>query len=127
MTPEELYENFFNTCVIWAEDNGGAPVDLNNLCDLDDNGDGTITIVNWYSAAPEPSNSDLETYTVDEVNTRIAAFYNQQKIEAATILTFTTSERDALTPPEGAIIYNSTTKTIQLFTTVWNDLTMTAE
>jgi hypothetical protein len=122
MNNQELYDNFFNACIVYAEDNGNNPVDENNLCDLTDNGNGTITINAWYHDSPQPSDNDLKAYTVAQITDRIRIRNNQKALIATKMLSFTTTDRDELTPQEGVIIYNLTTQTVQVYTNQWKSL-----
>jgi hypothetical protein len=122
MNDQELYDNFLYACVTYANDNGTHVDDPNSLCELYDDGMGSISITAWYHNSTQPSNEDLKAYTLEQVQHTATVYQNQQKLNETLMLSFTTTERDELTPEEGVIIYNKTTQTIQVYTDSWKDV-----
>jgi len=122
MNDQELYDNFLYACVTYANNNGSKVTDTSTLCELYDDGSGEMQILSWNHDSKQPTDDQLKAYTLEQVQLTATTYNNQALINNAVILSFTTSERDVLVPPEGVIIYNKTTKQLQLYTDSWKVL-----
>jgi hypothetical protein len=125
MNDQELFDNFFNACVAYAEDNGAAITDPSTLCELVDNGDGKIIIKSWNHNSTKPTNAQLKTYTSSQVQQKDKKRKNQSQVDnGSPIPQFTVSEKNALTPTNGTLIFNTTQKKLEIYIDGWKTVTV---
>jgi len=71
MNDTELQENYYIACYHYAKTIGPDPVvtqdPITDFAIISDNGDSILYIVNWNHSSTQPTNTELKTYTVQQV------------------------------------------------------------
>jgi len=116
MNDPELFSNFFNACLVYAEEKGSPVTDPDNLCVLKDDGDQKIRIAQWNHDSKQPTTDQLKSYTALQVNNKIKAKRWQVLLRASRLPLMTLAERSSIPNPlEGMMILNTSTLLIQVF------------
>jgi XkdW protein. len=66
MNDQQLKENYYYACRVYAENNGGNVAD--NFCVLRDDGDGKIYIAEWNHPSPQPTDQQLRAIPMTSIN-----------------------------------------------------------
>jgi hypothetical protein len=107
MNPTQLFNNYYNACVYYAQSNG----DNNAVFTLADNGTGTITITSWNSTTTQPTYAQLLAITPAEVLTIAIQNTIQSRLSDNILLPVTNAQitNYLSSPPNGLMILNSST------------------
>jgi hypothetical protein len=65
MNDQELFDHFSYACLVWGRANGAPDISVADY-DLYSPGGLTINITRWDSEAPQPTNTQLKTLTVED-------------------------------------------------------------
>jgi hypothetical protein len=126
MNPTQLFNNFYNACVYFAQLNG----DYNLQFTLYDPGNQQIQITSWVSSitppVPQPTNAQLLTITLAEVAIIARQQFIRTRLINNILLSVTTLEIATYitNPPVGLMVFNTTLTSPQIWNgTAWQTLT----
>jgi hypothetical protein len=129
MNDQELQANYYEACIYYIEQNGGLNLEnIENLFLLQRVGNKAV-IIDWKHAdSKKPTDDVLKAFTLQEIQ---SARIRRQVIATARSrqpFSLTTAQRDALGPvSEGIVIWNTTTKTMQIYhTNAWHSFAFAA-
>jgi XkdW protein. len=121
MNDQQLFENYYHACRVYAENNGGNVTD--NFCILRDDGDGKVYIAEWNHNSPKPTNEQLKDIPISSINRLRSRKKNTEVLKYSKITVLSKTEIDVVDAEEGMIVLNSTDKKMYVFTNgSWKNL-----
>src|ERR1700678_1946629 len=113
MNPTQLFNNFSNACLYYAQSNG----DNNATFTLNDPGNQQIVITSWNSTTTQPTNAQLSAITLAEVATIARQQLIKRELVDNILLAVTTTEISTYitSPPNGLMVLNTTLGAPQIF------------
>ena len=113
MNDQQLKENYYYACRVYAENNGGNVRD--NFCSLRDDGDGKIYIAEWNHNSPKPTEQQLRAISMSSINNLKNRKKHTKTLQTSKIAMLTKNEIDTVVPEEGMLVYNKTDKNVYVY------------
>jgi hypothetical protein len=119
MNSQELFDNFFWTCLKYAVDNGGVDdYTLFTSCvDLFSPDNETVQILRWDHPSTPPTDEQLSAYTVDDANNIKDLFDDISLVKQGRPVATITEHMTILAPfaQKGQLAYNTSDSSLYMF------------
>jgi|SRR5580698_3131241 hypothetical protein len=126
MNPTQLFNNFYDACIYYAQSNGDDNVQFT----LYDPGNQQVQITSWISSITPPVSQPTNTQLLEITLAEVATIARQQLIKSRLLnnilLAVTTIEITTYitNPPIGLMVFNTTLTSPQVWNgTIWQTIT----